>query len=80
MAAVSKLEITNIFEDQTTLKISIDGINPEVGINPNFKSIVQNFNNTQGGTLATKMRSKNGYNWIGIKAARLVTTDRTYIF
>lgn len=83
MAAVSKIDYTAVFEDETTAKITIDNIDP-VTMTPttveNIRTTVQNFNNTQGGTLATKMKSSNGFNWIGIKAVTITTTDKTVIF
>lgn len=82
MAAVSKLEITNVFADETKAKVTIDNIKPE-NISGNVESIrqqVMNFNNNNGGTLATKMKSKNGFNWTGISQVRIITTDTTYIF
>lgn len=84
MAAVSKLVVTNLFADDSTLKITVDNIKPE-----NIKSSAQieeirakckAFNAASGGTLATKMKSKNGFNWIGIKAVQIVTTDKVVIF
>lgn len=80
MAAVGKLEITNVFADDSTLKIAINNINPAVGVNPNIKTLIKNFNNEQGGTLSEKMKSKNGFNWVGIKRARFIITDKEYIF
>lgn len=82
MAAVSKLEITNVFADETKAKVTIDNIKPE-NISGNVESIrqqVMNFNNNNGGNLATKMKSKNGFNWTGISQVRIITTDTTYIF
>lgn len=82
MAAVSKLEITNLFADDTTLKVTVNDIRPE-NINSRISAIraqIQNFNRNEGGTLATKMKSKNGFNWVGIKRARIITTDTNYIF
>lgn len=83
MAATSKIEFTNLFADDSTLKISVDNIRPENLGNSQVETIktrVQQFNSEQGGELAPKMKSKNGFNWIGIKAVRIVTTDKTYIF
>lgn len=80
MAAVSKLTVRCVFADDSTTTITIDNINPEVGVNPNLRSIISNFNNAGGGTLSTKLKNKNGFNWIGINRAVLTTTDRTYYF
>lgn len=82
MAAVSKLEVTNVFADDSTLKVTVPDIKPE-NINSRIAAIrsqVVNFNNNRGGTLTTKMKSKNGFNWIGIKRVRIITTDTNYIF
>lgn len=82
MAIVSRLEVTNIFADDSTLKVTINDIRPE-NINPNIENIrsqVIAFNNNSGGELSPKMKSKNGYNWVGIKKVRIVTTDTNYIF
>lgn len=84
MAAVSKLEITNLFADDTKIKITIDNLNPSV-INSesaieNIKTKVKAFNDAKGGELANKMKSKNGFNWVGITKVNIVTTERTYIF
>lgn len=80
MSAVTKLTIQNLFADETTATITIDNINPSIGVNANIKQLIRNFNAAKGGTLAPKMKSKNGYNWIGIKRATVTTTERTYIF
>lgn len=82
MSAVSKLEVTNVFADDSTLKVTIGDIKPQ-NINSRIEQIrtqVKNFNDTAGGTLAGKMKSKNGFDWIGIKRVRLITTDTNYIF
>lgn len=84
MSAVSKLVVTALFADETTLKIAVDNIKPEnITSGAQIEEIRQRckqFNAAQGGTLSTKMKSKNGFNWIGIKAAQIVTTDKTVIF
>ena len=83
MASVSRLEITNVFADNDTAKITIDNIKPE-NMNGAQMEIVRArviaFNNANGGTLSTKMKSKNGFNWIGIKKVQIVTTDKTVLF
>lgn len=83
MAAVSRLEVTNVFADDSTAKVTIDNINPENMTNQQveiIRSQVMEFNNNSGGALSTKMKSKNGFNWIGIKKVQIVTTDKTVIF
>lgn len=80
MAAVGKLSIRAVFADDSKATLAIDNINPQNGVNPNIKTLIQNFNAQSGGTLATKMKSKNGFNWIGIDQAYYTVTDRTYIF
>lgn len=83
MAAVSRLEVTNVFADDSTAKITIDNIKPE-NMTPTqievIRSQVMAFNNNNGGTLSTKMKSKNGFNWTGIKKVQIVTTDKTVLF
>lgn len=82
MAAVAKLEVTNVFADDSTLKVTMTDIKPE-NINTRIGAIrsqVVNFNNNRGGTLTTKMKSKNGFNWVGIKRVRIITTDTDVIF
>lgn len=83
MAAVAKLEITNVFADNDTAKITIDNIKPANLDNTQLETIrsrVIAFNNASGGTLATKMKSKNGFNWTGIKKVQIVYTDKTVLF
>ena len=80
MAAVGKLAIRAVFADDSKSTITIDNINPQTGVNPQIKSLIMNFNAERGGTLASKMKSKNGFNWIGIDKATAVQTRRTYIF
>ena len=83
MASVGKLEFSNVFADETTAKISIDNINPATMTPTQLEAVrsqIMTFNDTQGGTLAPKMKSKNGFNWIGIKAVTYTTTDKTVIF
>lgn len=84
MAAISRLIVQNLFADESTLNITIDGIKPEnITSGAQIEEIrrkCKDFNANQGGTLATKMKSKNGFNWIGIKRVQIVTTDKTVIF
>lgn len=80
MAAVQKLTLRCLFEDETTATFTIDGINPQTGVVADLKAQIIAFNNARGGELSTKMKSKNGFNWIGINRAVLTTTDRQYIF
>lgn len=80
MAAVGKLSIRAVFADETKSTITIDNINPTSGVNPQLKAIIQNFNAQSGGELATKLKSKNGFNWTGIDRAIYTVTDRQYIF
>lgn len=83
MAAISKIGVTAVFADETTAKITIDNVNPDVLTPTQVESIrtqVMNFNAAQGGTLAPKMKSKNGFNWIGIKSVELTTTDKIVYF
>ena len=84
MAAVSKLVVTNLFADESTLKITVDNIKPEnIKSGAQIEAIrqkVKNFNAEAGGSLSTKMKSKNGFNWIGIKAVQIVTSSKTVIF
>lgn len=82
MAIIAKLEITNVFADDTTAKVTVDNIKPE-NINSNIQNIkttIQNFNSNQGGTFSTKMKSKNGFNWTGIKKAQIIYTDKVILF
>lgn len=80
MAAVGKLTLRVVFADETKTSINIDNINPTAGVNPNIKNIIKEFNTAKGGDLATKMKSKNGFNWIGIDRAYYTVTNRQYIF
>lgn len=80
MAANTKIVLKCVYADDTTDTVNIDGINPEVGTNPQIKTILKNFNAQSGGSLSTKMLSKNGFNWIGVKSADIITTNRVYIF
>lgn len=80
MAATQKLVIRCVFADDTTTSFTIDNINPTAGIASDAKQKIMNFNAARGGELSSKLKSKNGFNWIGIDRATLTTTDRTYIF
>lgn len=80
MAAVGKLSLRCVFADESTATITIDNINPTVGVNPQLKTIIRTFNRNKGGELSTKMKNKNGFDWIGINRAVFTTTDRQYIF
>lgn len=83
MAAVTKIDFTNVFDDETSAKLTIDNIDPAT-ITPttveNIRTQCRNFNNAQGGALASKMSSKNGFAWVGIKAVTITTTDKTVVF
>lgn len=78
--ATGKLAIRCVFADNSKETITINNINPEVGVNQRIKSIIMDFNDQQGGTLANKMVSKLGFNWIGIDQAKYTVTTREYIF
>lgn len=80
MASVQRLAIRAVFADDTKQTITIDNINPSVGVNPQLKEIIADFNANSGGALATKMKSKSGANWVGIDKATVTETERTYIF
>lgn len=80
MAAVTKLAVRNVFADDTKVTISIDNLRRNNVSITNIKNKVMAFNDSEGGELATKMKSKNGANWIGIDKVTLTTTERTYIF
>lgn len=84
MSAVSRLEITNVYADDSTAKVTVTNIRPENIQGGNhierIRNAIMQFNAVKGGELATKMKSKNGFNWVGIKRARILTTDTNYIF
>lgn len=81
MAATGRLAIRCVFADDTKTTINIENINPTVGIDiATVRNQIENFNKEKGGALATKMKSKNGFNWIGIDSAVYTITDRQYIF
>lgn len=80
MAAVQKLTLRCVFADETTATFTIDNIDPQNGIASDARQKIIAFNAANGGTLSSKMKSKNGFNWIGINRAVVTTTDRTYIF
>lgn len=80
MAAIAKLELTNVFADNTTAKTTIDNIRPENINETTIKTTIVNFNAAKGGDLASKMKSANGFNWVGIKKAQVTITDKTVIF
>lgn len=80
MAAVTKLAIRNVFADDSKITITIDNLK-KANINlANIRAKVKAFNAAQGGELAEKMKSKNGFNWIGIDKVTITTTNRTVIF
>ena len=83
MAATTKFTIKALFADDSTTTITVDDINPATVTSQLInaaRQTIMNFNANSGGTLATQMKSKNGFNWIGIKAFTITKTDRTYIF
>lgn len=80
MASTTKLEITNEFADNTNAKVIIDNIRIENLDIADIKEQVRAFNTARGGTLATKMTSTNGLNWIGISKVRIITTNKTVLF
>lgn len=80
MAVVSRLETTNVFADDSTAKITIDNIYPDNLNLANIRNSVIQFNAAQGGTLASKMKSKHGFDWVAIKKVQIVTTDKEVIF
>lgn len=83
MAATTKFSLKLLFEDDTTTTLTIDSINPATVTSQLINSArqtIMNFNTQRGGSLASKMKSKNGFNWIAIKSFTITNTDRTYIF
>lgn len=81
--STTKFTIQAVFADETTSTFTVNDIDPE-SVTPqlisNARQTIMNFNANSGGELATKMKSKNGFNWIGIKSFSITTTNRTYIF
>lgn len=80
---VSKLEVTTLFEDATTAKIVLDRINPATMTSEQIEKIREScmaFNRANGGELASKMKSKNGTDWIGIKQVKLTTTNKDILW
>lgn len=80
MAKTGKLSIRVVFADDTKNTFNIDNINPSVGVNPNLTQIIEEFNANNGGELSSKMKSKNGANWIKIDSVYYTETEREYIF
>lgn len=80
MAVTARIETTCVFADNETKKISVDDILPNNLDISQIKNTVINFNNNQGGTLSSKMKSKNGANWTGIKKVQIVYTNKTVLF
>lgn len=80
MAATSTLAIRCVYADETKSTINIGNLRKTNINGTNIKTKVAAFNNSQGGDLASKMKSKNGANWVLIDRVTLTTTERTYIF
>lgn len=80
MAKTGKLSVRVVFADDTKNTFNIDNINPSVGVNPNLTQIIEEFNANNGGELSSKMKSKNGANWIKIDSVYYTETEREYIF
>lgn len=83
MASTTKFSLKLLFEDDTTTTLTIDSINPASVTSQLINSArqtIMNFNANRGGTLASKLKSKNGFNWTAIKSFTITNTDRTYIF
>lgn len=84
MAAVAKLTTKLLFADESTLNVVVDNIKPEnITSGAQIEAIrarCKEFNRVEGGELSTKLKSKNGFNWIGIKAVEITTTDKVVIF
>lgn len=80
MSAETKIAFQNVFADDSKNTFTINNIKKS-NLNLNdIENKVKAFNAAHGGTLATKMKSKNGFNWVGISKVTVTTTDRTYIF
>lgn len=80
MSSSSKLTVRNVFADDTKISITIDNLKKSNVNLANIRQMVLEFNAEKGGTLSTKMKSKNGFNWVGIDKVTLTTTQRDYIF
>lgn len=80
MAAVDKLTIRFLFQDQTTATFTVDNIKTNIIDIQSVKNKITAFNNASGGELASKIKSKNGFNCVGINRAVVTTTNRVYIF
>lgn len=80
MAAVTKLAVRAVFADETKTTITINNLHRDNLAPAQIRRKVMDFNDAKGGSLTTKLKSKNGYNWIGIDKVTITTTDRTYIF
>lgn len=80
MAAETKIAFQNVFADDSKNTFTINNIK-KTNLNLNdIEMKIKAFNAAKGGTLATKMKSKNGFNWVGISKVSVTTTDRTYVF
>lgn len=83
MDATTKFSLQAVFADETTSTFTVNDIDPQSVTSQlinNARQTIMNFNANKGGALASKMKSKNGFNWIGIKSFNVITTERTYIF
>lgn len=80
MAAVTTLEITNEYADGTSAKVTVNNIKLENLDTSDIKTRVRAFNAARGGNLSTKMKSSNGFDWIGISKVRIKTVNKTVIY
>lgn len=80
MAAETTIAFQNVFADDSKNTWTISNIKKSNLNLSDIEAKVKAFNAAQGGSLASKMKSKNGFNWVGISKVTVTTTDRTYIF
>lgn len=79
MAVTTTLSITNVFEDETKSTININKIDVTKLSVENIRSKLKAFN-ADPTELASLMKSKYGFDWKGVSAAKITTKDRNYIF
>lgn len=80
MAAETKIAFQNVFADDSKSTLTITNIKKSNLNLTDIENKVKAFNAAKGGELSTKMKSKNGFNWVGITKVTVTTNDRTYIF
>lgn len=79
MAITTTLAVTNVFQDETKSTLNITKIDVSKLSIENVRARLKAFN-ADPSQIGPLMKSKYGFDWYGVSAAKVSTKKRDYIF